>query len=449
MTSPENAVAFSEPAQTEPPVIPQNISVPSRLRRILFAPVKFFWGIILCQSVLGALAVIGWTYRLMQRSVLKQWWRLSVSSAKAGSFASFVAGDTRTGEHVHWPNWFLAQNFRGAICRREGSETHSKQLTILKALFTSLWANVRLGVQAIFNTWVLTLPACVLMLFGWYDGWNNSFNKGYEQFWVGPAVSWLGVLLFIAAMLYLPMAQARQAITGNWRSFYQFRLVWTLVRRRWLACFGLASLYALCSIPILILSSLVMFLPNINPKLADLTPAQSIQVLNSYYFRSALFVFPAYVLLRLVAARIYGSALVKAVQTGAVAQDALSENEWQALHRLDLLRVEPPRLRHPVWRIAAWAGTRAGRVTFGFLTGLAWFIFVAQLYLAQFFNYRGAVVWLNQTLVQLPWFHHLPAALKNPWGDFLAAALIVFVAWRLKRFGLWLKSIGAHFRSLP
>ena len=92
------------------------------------------------------------------------------------------------------------------------------------------------------------------------------------------------------------------------------------MRRRWLACFGLASLYALCSIPILILSSLVMFLPNINPKLADLTPAQSIQVLNSYYFRSALFVFPAYVLLRLVAARIYGSALVKAVQTGAVAQ---------------------------------------------------------------------------------------------------------------------------------
>jgi len=48
-------------------------AVPSRLRRVLFAPIKFFWGMALCQSVIGALAVLGWTYRLMQRSVLKQW----------------------------------------------------------------------------------------------------------------------------------------------------------------------------------------------------------------------------------------------------------------------------------------------------------------------------------------------------------------------------------------
>jgi hypothetical protein len=436
VTSPGDAVVVSEPSQTEPPVIPQDISVPSRQRRILFAPVKFFWGIILCQSVLGALAVIGCTYRLMQRSVLKQWWKMSVSSAKAGSFAAFVAGDTRTEEHVHWPNWFLAQNFRGTICRREGN-----LWTVLKAHFTSLWINVRLGVQGAFNTWVLTLPACVLMLFGWYDGWNNSFNKGYEQFLVGPGISWLGIMLFIAAMLYLPMAQARQAVTGKWRSFYQFRLVWTLVRRRWLACFGLALLYALCSVPMLILGSIVMFLPNINPKLADLAPAQAIQVLNTYFFWSALFVFPAFVLLRLVAARIYGTALLKAVQTGAVHQDALGESEWQTLHRLELLRVEPPRLRHPVLRIVTWTGTRAGRITFGFLTGLIWFVFIVELYIVQFFNYRGAQVWLNQPLVHLPWFHHMPAALKNPWGDFLAAAAIVFIAWRLKRLVNWLKAL--------
>jgi hypothetical protein len=415
--------------------------VPSRLRRILFAPVKFFLGVVLCQSVFGALAVIGWTYRSMQRSVLKQWWKLSVSPAKAGSFTAFVTGDARTDEHVHWPNWFLAQNFRRTICRREGRQTHSNPRTILKALFTSFWSNVRFGVQGVFNTWVLTLPACVLMLFGWYDGWNNSFNKGYEQFLVGPGISWLGIMLFIAAMLYSPMAQARQAVTGNWRSFYQFRLVWSLVRRRWLACFGLAMLYALCSVPVLILGAIVMFLPNINPKLADSTPAQTIQVLNTYFFWSALFVFPAFVLLRLVAARIYGTALLKAVQNGAVSQDALGETEWQALHRLDLLQVEPPRRRHPVLRIVTWAGTRAGRITFGFLTGLIWFGFILQLYIAQFFNYRGAQVWLNQPLVHLPWFHHMPAALKNPWGDFLTAAAIVFVAWRLAKLAKWLKSL--------
>lgn len=433
------------------------LAAPSLLRRIFSAPVKLLWGMVFCQSVLGALAVLGWTYRLMQRSVLKQWWKLSESSARAGSFAEFVAGDIHTDGHVHWPNWFLAQNFRGSTSSLPSPDAGRGQVAagvarrspvgrlfgnaarMLKALFTSLWTNVRLGVQAIFTTWVLTLPACVLMLFGWYDGWNNSFNKGYEQFQVGPGVSWLGILLFIAAMLYVPMAQARQAVTGNWRGFYQFRLVWTLVRRRWLACFGLATLYVLCSVPLMILASAVMFLPNISPKLADLTPAQTIQVLNGYYFWSALFVFPAFVMLRLVAARTYGSALLKAVQGGAISQDALAENEWQAMHRLDLLRVEPPRIRHPVWRIAAWAGTRAGRATFGFLTGLAWFIFIAQFYVAQFVNYRGAPVWLNQTLVQLPWFHHIPASLKNPWGDFIGAAVVVFLASRLAKLVHWVK----------
>ncbi|PYJ99617.1 MAG: hypothetical protein DME23_09155 [Verrucomicrobia bacterium] len=342
-----------------------------------------------CQSVLGALAVLGWTYRVMQRSVLKQWWKLSESPAKSESFVEFVAGDSRTCEHIHSPNWFLIQNFREGIRRLPEAGVGKRLLTVLRALGQSLWTNVRLGVQGIFNTWVLTLPACVLMLFGWYDGWNNSFNKGYEQFSVGPGVSVLGILLLITAMLYVSMAQARQAVTGNWRCFYQFRLIRTLVRRRWFACFGLAALYALCSLPILVLMSVVIFLPNVNPELADATPAQTIHLLNSYFFWSALFVFPAFVLLRLVAARTYGSTLLRALQSGAVGQDALAESEWHVLQRLDLLQVQAPRPRHPVWRIVAWAGTRAGRVTFGFLTGLVWFVFIAQLYIAQLFNYRG------------------------------------------------------------
>src|SRR5213078_2288395 len=123
-----------------------------------------------------------------------------------------------------------------------------------------------------------------------------------------------------------------------------------------------------------------------------------------------------------------------------IAQDALAENEWQALHRLDLLQVEPPPPRHPVWRIVTWAGTRAGRVTFGFLTALAWFALIAQLFIAQFVNYRGALVWLNQPLVQMPWFHHVPASLKNPWGEVIGAAVMVVLAWRLAKLARWVGS---------
>src|SRR5206468_573296 len=103
-------------------------------------------------------------------------------------------------------------------------------------------------------------------------------------------------------------------------------------------CFGLATLYTACSVPMMVLASVVMFLPNINPKLAELTPAETVQVLNRYYFWSALFVFPAFVLLRLVAARLYGSTLLKALQTGAIGRDALAEPERHALHRLGLLQ---------------------------------------------------------------------------------------------------------------
>ena len=192
-------------------------------------------------------------------------------------------------------------------------------------------------------------------------------------------------------------------------------------------------------VPIMVLASAVMFLPQINPQLNDLASAQAGAVLDSYFFWSAAFVFPAFVFLRCVAARIYGSTLLKAVQTGAIAEDVLGEHEWRTLHRLNLLQIQPEPHRHPALRAIAWAATRAGRITFGFTSGLVWFTFVAQIFIMQFFNYLGAPGWLNQPLVQLPWFHHVPDTLKNPWGDIFFAALVVFLCWRLKKLVLWAK----------
>ena len=105
---------------------------------------------------------------------------------------------------AEWPNWFVAQ----------GAERRAGGTSWWKRFAGSLWANLRIGVQGIFNVWVWTMPACVLWMFSWYAGWDNSFNKGYEQAWVGPTTGLLGVAMFIAAMFYVPMAQARQAVTG-------------------------------------------------------------------------------------------------------------------------------------------------------------------------------------------------------------------------------------------
>ena len=40
-----------------------------------------------------------------------------------------------------------------------------------------------------------------------------------------------------------------------------------------------------------------------------------------------------------------------------------------------------------------------------------WFVFVAQIFASEFLNYHRALGWLNQPLVQLPFFRYMPPTL--------------------------------------
>src|SRR5260221_314576 len=85
----------------------------AQVRRVVAFPVKFFWGLIFCQSLVGSILIIGWTYRLAQRAVLKYWWSRSPGSRgkSAQQFKEFLSAGTVTQPHRHWPNWFVQQNF--------------------------------------------------------------------------------------------------------------------------------------------------------------------------------------------------------------------------------------------------------------------------------------------------------------------------------------------------
>ncbi len=381
-------------------------------RKILVFFCKYFWGMIFCQSMLGGILIVGWTYRLAQRSVLKYWWRQSELRKKGVSFITFLEMSERNRIHARWPNWFVQAKAWNAIqtCYQARSGIWTICRGIGRAAVHSLWLNFKIGTQGIFNTWVLTLPGCILWLFAWYDGWNNSFNKGYEQAAVGPLTGLLGVALFIMAMLYVPMAQARQAATGNWRAFYQVRLVWGLVRRKWLACLGLAMFYSILSIPVSILNITPIFFIQMNPSLSQATDAQIVKILETYFFWSSLFVFPAYVVLRLAAARIYASALLQAVQSGRVTLTSLKAGEQEDLEHLGLStrreqRRIPVALKPLLWLL---------RTTVKTATIFIWFTFVSQIFIREFFNYHPQRGWLNQPLVQLPWFQHVPEGLHAP-----------------------------------
>ena len=263
---------------------------PSR-RRALFAPLKFLVGMVMCNSILLSIAVVGWASRFMQRTVLKQWWLQSDLRRQGISFAEFLATDTATRQHLHWPNWLLEQNFSESIRRRPETSTVAHGLFMLKNLFASLWNNLRIGVQTMFNMWVFTLPGCAMMAFGWYDGWQNSFNKGYETYYVGITISWIGIISFIAAMFYVPMATARQASTGRWTAFYDFALVRSLIRRNRVACLALAGFYALASFPMMILLLLPFAYQNI-PGMMDYTDQQAVASIKTIYFFTTALICP-------------------------------------------------------------------------------------------------------------------------------------------------------------
>ena len=101
------------------------------------------------------------------------------------------------------------------------------------------------------------LPS-LLMAVWWYAGWQVSFNKAYEYFANGALFSLTGGLLLIVVMFYVPMAQARQAVAGEARRFWQFGLVRRVIRRRWLLCTLLALGYAAAGAVVMILISIPM-----------------------------------------------------------------------------------------------------------------------------------------------------------------------------------------------
>ena len=321
----------------------------------------------------------------------------------------------------------------------QGGETGKRRRRGPTAWVESLKTNFKSGFRTALNTWVVTGPPCALWVFAWYFGWNNSFHKGYELSGIGPLTGLLGVFLFIAVMFYLPLAQIRQAVTGDWRSFYQLRFVRRLLRESWVACLFLAILYALLFFPVILLKTLPGFFPNMNPALLDASPIEVRSILNRYFFWSALLVFPVFVVLRLAAARIYSSSLLRAVRRGSIPESSLGSVERAVLKDLDLLQVEARTPSTLAARLLGGAGKALIRTLITVLTAVVWFSFFALVFIGQFFAYQGTFGWLNQPLVQLLWFHYLPMTVRNQWVEVIVSLLLVAALVLLTRTWRWVR----------
>lgn len=365
------------------------------LRMKVVGGIRLFFGTLMCQLVPGAVLVAGWSVRMMENVTRQRWQRHIDPEPPAAPIL---------------PNWFMAQDAR----QRWEQMWQEKRTRLLyppwlfRQLFGSFWLNLKRGVLVLLNTWILTLPGMSLWVFSWFAGWNNSFYKGYEYAYVGPVTGVLGILLFMLAMLFVPMAIARQASTGEWKRFYDFRVINLLIAEKPLSYFALGAAYSLFSLVVSILIAMRMFLPNI---LGDSMPQTAVEQLEfisnfSYWIGVPGLVF--YLVLRWWAARIYAMSVVRSLERGRLNTEDLGEQERMMLKPwLETLQPQPS---------TGWV--RSGRYILGWGGALAvllfvWFTFSAQIYVRQFFIYDSVRGWVNQPMVHMPWFDYVPQALRE------------------------------------
>ncbi len=309
-------------------------AVPGVGRRILHRIWAIGVGTLLCLSPLTAVLVAGWLMRLMRRSTCRELHRLSGSQTNFEAFAStslVLAGDER------WPRWILAQNAGQLLRQARSPEVGFAGCMRLRAraLGGSLWENLRFGVAGLANAAVFVLPAGALWLLAWWGGWENSFNKGYEQAVVGPGVSLLGLAWFLFAMTHVPVAQARQALATDWRRFYDFGAVRAVLRAKRLAVFWLALRYLIAGAVFTAVKAAPLALGNI---LASLNVgAEAWNLAATGYDLLAAFVLLLLLLwLRSAAARTYARGVVAASVAGRIAVHQMPENEKAVIGELDL-----------------------------------------------------------------------------------------------------------------
>ena len=90
------------------------------------------------------------------------------------------------------------------------------------------------------------------------------------------------IFLFVAAMVYVPMAQVHQAVTGDYRAFFDVRFVWRLVRARLSAYVILAALVTLVSFLLEILKTAPAFFGDLTESSSD---AEVLKMLQNYYLK--------------------------------------------------------------------------------------------------------------------------------------------------------------------
>ena len=334
----------------------------SKVGSAITGVVKFAIGVFMCLTPVTAIIALGWLTRKMGGDIRRAFFR---NTAQADPDLP-----------RSWPNWIRGDKASGK--------------TGVSRWFGGLRDNLSAGVGTLAGLGVLTLPFGALWLLSWWAGWENSFNKGYEQAWVGPAVALIGVGFALVTLMHLPMAMAYQAQESSWRAALDVKRVRALLRNSGWGYVGIAVLYALAALPLFAVKGAPVFMENIYPPITRFDPEQLRAFANGYHFWATVYLFVAVLFIRSCAARVYAHAAFAACHANPQIWAGTGVADLISALRLDG-GVEPVKKRG-----------RFGRIIRGVFIILIWWVFVAQIFVGQFLNHSW-VSWVNQPLILLPW----------------------------------------------
>jgi hypothetical protein len=249
---------------------------------------------------------------------------------------------------------------------RAGLTLGMQRLAQITSVAMRLYRLIEDGLRHVLGVGLVSLPHVTLMGLGWWAGWENSFNKGYEQAWVGPTLVLSGMLLGSLVSVHLPMLMAQGVAERRLSAYLDVPASRRLVRAAGWGYVALTLSTVLALLPLLALQASIAFFfrkPSVDP--ADVVrQAGVLHLLATAYLVLVLIV------LRGWRARLYGRARL-------------------------ILEAEDGRAR---WTLGAKV---VSAVRF-LICALAWAVAFAALVVAQFANHAWWS-WMNLPVLGLPW----------------------------------------------
>jgi hypothetical protein len=315
---------------------------PGRLSRLGRFLTNLVVGTLLCAGPVTAVIALGWLTR------------------RQGHFAR-----DRFGRAEDLPGWLLGPREKGRIARALGG----------------LAANIRTGLIALTALLAWTLPVTLLWLGAWWAGWENSFNKGYEQAFVGPSVFLLGTLLAALILPVLPVMLAHLATEDRLSAAFELRRLRSLVVQASWRVPALMLLTALAALPFAAARGLITTATDWAPWIEDLTPDEATTLHGQIELGLAAMAFLTTWVLRSLAARAYSVAAPRAA--------GLRPGLWDGTHAAEA--AHPARSRSRLMT-ALWFG-----LAMAISLGLSFLILAGQ------FLDHAWWRWLFHPALTLPW----------------------------------------------